>query len=326
MSLKNISDCLLPGQTLRSYIRGGKIHLITEFERIYYTFMSSTALQIFQPQLPLGSLEAYIQRVNDIPILTEEEEKHLATRLQQNADLQAAQQLVLAHIRFVVKVARGYLGYGLPMGDLIQEGTVGLMKAVKRFDPTQGVRLVSFAVHWIKAEIHEYVLKNWRIVKVATTKAQRKLFFNLRKTKTRLGWSTQEEVETLANDLGVSTMEVRRMEERLNARDASFDLPTEGHESLSSPSTLAPVEYLEDKQANPALQFETNMIGAQSENLLKKSLETLDTRSRDILERRWLLEEKKATLQELADDYQVSPERIRQLEKTAMLKLKSAMI
>lgn len=288
--------------------------------------MSSTALQVFQPQLPLGSLEAYIERVNRVPMLTLEEERDLALRLQKHGDLQAAQGLVLAHIRFVVKVARGYLGYGLPMGDLIQEGTVGLMKAVKRFDPSQGVRLVSFAVHWIKAEIHEYILKNWRIVKVATTKAQRKLFFNLRKAKTRLGWSTQEEVEALANDLGVSTTEVRRMEERLNARDTSFDLPVEAAGDAEA-HALVPAEYLEDNHANPALIFEQNAGEIRSEHLLSQALATLDNRSRDILQRRWLLEEEnKVTLQELADEYQVSAERIRQLEKTALLKLKSAMV
>ncbi len=282
---------------------------------------NTTALQVFQPQLPLGSLEAYIQRVNMVPMLTLEEEQDLAKNLQENGDIQAAQRLVLAHLKYVVRVAKGYMGYGLNLGDLIQEGSVGLMKAVKRFDPSMGVRLVSFAVHWIKAEIHEFILKNWRIVKVATTKAQRKLFFNLRSAKKRLGWSSSEEVVAVANDLGVQPAEVRRMEERLNARDVSFDLPTEAD---PEDNALVPAEYLEDQDSNPAAAFEHMNSEVHSEGLLKVAFQRLDARSRDILEKRWLLEDKRATLQDLADIYQVSPERIRQLEKSALDKLKLA--
>jgi len=283
---------------------------------------SCTDIQLFNPQLPMGSLEAYLVRINSIPMLTKEEEYELATRLQEKGDIQAAQKLILPHLRYVARVARGYLGYGLPLGDLIQEGTVGLMKAVKRFKPEMGVRLVSFAVHWIKAEIHEYIIKNWRIVKVATTKAQRKLFFNLRSAKKRLGWFTREEINTVANDLGVSAAEVRCMEQRLNARDAHFDLPSDHQEDSHA---LFPSEYLEDKEANPALQLESRNWGNHSEDLLKSAMLRLDDRSRDILEKRFLLEHKKTTLQELADFYKVSPERVRQLEKNALLKLKEAM-
>ena len=280
----------------------------------------NTALQIYQPQLPIGSLEAYIQRINEIPLLTAEEELRFATEFREKGDLQAAQKLVLSHIRYVVRVARGYMGYGLALNDLIQEGSVGLMKAVKRFDPTMGVRLVSFAVHWIKAEIHEFVLKNWRIVKVATTKAQRKLFFNLRSAKKRLGWSTNEEVTALSNDLGVSAVEVRRMEERLNARDMQFDLPVE--DSQESARALVPSEYLEDANSNPALQLESENWADHNEESLREAFQQLDPRSQHILERRWLVDGEKATLQELANIYEVSPERIRQLEKNAMLKLR----
>jgi RNA polymerase sigma-32 factor len=288
--------------------------------------MSDTTqdLLVIQPHLPIGSLEAYIQRINDIPILTVEEEQRLATQFQEQGDLKAAQQLVLAHLKYVARVSRGYLGYGLPLGDLIQEGTVGLMKAVKRFDPQVGVRLVSFAVHWIKAEIHEYILRNWRIVKVATTKAQRKLFFNLRSAKKRLGWSTNEEVETIASDLGVSHAEVRRMEERLNARDVGFDLPAANSDSDSS-QTRVPSEYLEDQAANPAVQWETENWNASADGQLKVAFEKLDPRSQAILEKRWLSDNKE-TLQTLAEIYQVSPERIRQLESNALKKLKQLMI
>ncbi|HXH54119.1 MAG TPA: RNA polymerase sigma factor RpoH [Gammaproteobacteria bacterium] len=288
--------------------------------------MSETTqdLLVIQPQLPIGSLEAYIQRINDIPILTVEEEHRLATQFQEQGDLKAAQQLVLAHLKYVARVSRGYLGYGLPLGDLIQEGTVGLMKAVKRFNPQVGVRLVSFAVHWIKAEIHEYILRNWRIVKVATTKAQRKLFFNLRSAKKRLGWSTKEEVETIASDLGVSHAEVRRMEERLNARDVGFDLPAANSDSDNS-QTRVPSEYLEDQAANPAVQLETENWDASADGQLKVAFQKLDPRSQDILEKRWLSENKE-TLQTLAEIYQVSPERIRQLESNALKKLKQLMV
>jgi RNA polymerase sigma-32 factor len=283
---------------------------------------TTTALQVIQNQLPIGSLEAYIQRVNAIPYLSPEEEYALAVKYHEEGDLQAAQKLVLAHLRYVARVARGYLGYGLPLADLIQEGTVGLMKAVKRFDPKVGVRLVSFAVHWIKAEMHEFILRNWRIVKVATTKAQRKLFFNLRSAKKRLGWSSPEEVAAVASDLKVSASEVRRMEERLNARDVQFDLPAEDNHNDSSSHALVPAEYLEDARSNPEVQLERDNWSDHGENRLKFAFQKLDPRSQDILQKRWLLEEKKSTLQELAEFYKVSPERIRQLEKTAIEKLK----
>jgi len=286
---------------------------------------TTQALQVIQSQLPIGSLDAYIQRVNDIPLLTPEEEYSLAIKFQEEGDLQAAQKLVLAHLRYVVRVSRGYLGYGLPLGDLIQEGTVGLMKAVKRFDPKMGVRLVSFAVHWIKAEMHEFILRNWRIVKIATTKAQRKLFFNLRSAKKRLGWSTQEEVNTIATDLNVSPTEVQRMEERLNARDVQFDLPLEDQAENDMSYRAAPAEYLTDHSANPAIQLESDNWDEHAAGDLKVAFERLDPRSQDILEKRWLLE-KKSTLQELADTHKVSLERIRQLEKIAIGKLKEFMI
>lgn len=284
--------------------------------------MSTTALQLVTNQLPIGSIEAYIQRINDIPLLSQEEESELASRFKEKGDLQAAHKLVLAHLKYVARVSRGYLGYGLPLADLIQEGTVGLMKAVKRFDPSVGVRLVSFAVHWIKAEIHEYILRNWRIVKIATTKAQRKLFFNLRSAKKRLGWSTNEEVEALASDLGVKPVEVRRMEERLNARDAHFDAPVDIDGEAQA---LVPSEYLEDAASNPASQLEAHNWEDHAEGRLKVAFQKLDSRSQDILEKRWLLEDSKATLQDLAQTYQISPERIRQLEKNALEKLKHYM-
>ncbi len=271
------------------------------------------------PQLPVNSLDAYLLRVNEIPLLTPEEEISLATKFREQGDLAAAQKLVLSHLRYVVKVSKGYLGYGLPLADLIQEGTVGLMKAVKSFNPTIGVRLVSFAVHWIKAEIHEYVLRNWRIVKVATTKAQRKLFFNLRSAKRRLGWSTHEEVETIANDLGVSAIEVRRMEQRLNARDVQFDLPVA--EAQNDSHALVPAEYLEDPNSDPEIQLENENWNLSTEARFRAGFQRLDARSQDILAKRWLTENK-ATLEELAEIHQVSKERIRQLEKNAIEKLK----
>ncbi|TKB46244.1 RNA polymerase sigma factor RpoH [Ferrimonas sediminicola] len=268
-----------------------------------------------------GSLESYIQSVNGIPMLSAEEEYHLAVRLRQEGDIESAKALIMSHLRFVVHVAKSYSGYGLPQADLIQEGNIGLMKAVKRFDPEVGVRLVSFAVHWIKAEIHEYVLKNWRIVKVATTKAQRKLFFNLRKAKQRLGWFTQEEVATVAESLGVSESEVLEMESRLAAQDASFDIPNEPDEPDVS---FAPVHYLEDQSSNHAQEIEQEDHDTQAKERLYAALRTLDERSQEILKTRWLSEDK-STLQELAERYQVSAERIRQLEKNAIKKLKSLM-
>ncbi len=271
--------------------------------------------------LPTGSLEAYQAAVAQIPVLSAEEERELATRLQRDNDLEAARQLVLSHLRFVGYIARSYRGYGLPEADLIQEGTIGLMKAVKRFDPTMGVRLASFAVHWIKAEIHEYVLRNWRIVKVATTKAQRKLFFNLRKNRARLGWMTQEEVDALAKDLGVTRENVLEMEERLNASDASFDPMSVDSDDDHH---VSPAGYLADMRPDPAEALEEQQWQERSERKLHDALAQLDPRSYDILQSRWMKEEK-ATLHELADKYGVSAERIRQLESNAMKKLKAAM-
>ena len=279
----------------------------------------STALQLPSANLPVGSLEAYRQAVFSLPMLTAEEERELAERYRKENDLDAAWQLVTAHLRFVVRIARGYDGYGLPQADLIQEGNVGLMKAVKRFDPSIGVRLVSFAVHWVKAEIHEFILRNWRIVKVATTKAQRKLFFNLRSSRKRLGWMNRAEVEEVAADLGVEPRVVVEMEQRLSAHDASFD-PLIEHDSEND--RPAPSGYLEDLRFEPAAQAETDDWEAHSEAMLADALECLDDRSRSIIARRWLAE-RKMTLQELADEYGVSAERIRQLEKNALKKLRN---
>ena len=266
---------------------------------------------------PVGSLDHYIQAVRAVPVLSREEEHELAVRLREDDDLEAAQRLILSHLRFVVHIARGYTGYGLPLSDLVQEGNVGLMKAVKRFDPKVGVRLVSFAVHWIRAEIHEYVLKNWRLVKVATTKAQRKLFFNLRKAKTSLGWLSSDETQAVADDLGVSASEVTRMERRLAGRDVSFDgSPTDEDE-------YAPVAYLPSPDSDPADVVEEADWQADSRQRLGHALAELDDRSRDIVKRRWL-SEKKATLHELAAEYGVSAERIRQIEANAMRKLRGS--
>lgn len=272
---------------------------------------------------PTGSLEAYQQAVNSIPLLSANEERVLAERFRRENDLNAAWQLVLSHIRFVVRIARGYTGYGLPLADLIQEGSIGLMKAVKRFDPDLGVRLVSFAVHWIRAEIHEFILRNWRIVKVATTKAQRKLFFNLRGAKKHLGWLSQEEVTEVAKDLGVAPETVWEMEQRLSAHDAAFDGLPEGSGADEAP--LMPAAYLEDRRFDPATQIEQANWQEHGVERLSSALGMLDGRSRDILEKRWLNEDK-ATLQELADHYRVSAERIRQLERNAMKKLKGALL
>jgi len=267
---------------------------------------------------PVGSLDAYVDRVSRIPVLSREEETALAHRLKDNGDLEAARQLVLSHLRFVVHIARGYSGYGLPVGDLIQEGNVGLMKAVKRFDPTVGVRLVSFAVHWIRAEIHEYVLRNWRLVKIATTKAQRKLFFNLRRYKKNLGWLTETETLAIASDLGVTPAEVTDMEQRLSSRDLSFDPApdTDDEESVYSPSS-----YLPHPEADPSVAVEREQWDEDTAERLSQALETLDDRSRHILQSRWMGEEK-ATLHELADRYGVSAERIRQIEANAIKKLR----
>ncbi len=266
--------------------------------------------------LNAGSLESYFQSVNKIPMLSAEEEHLLAVRYREEGDLEAARQLVMSHLRFVVKVARGYSGYGLPQADLIQEGSVGLMKAVKRFDPTIGVRLVSFAVHWIRAEMHEYILRNWKIVKVATTKAQRKLFFKLRSSKKRLAWLNKEEVDSVAKDLGVKPQEVIEMEKRLSSYDASFDAP-ELHDDAPS---FSPAAYLEDKRQGPEEQLEATQLEGIQLEALSTAVKKLDERSQDIINKRWL-SDKKQTLHQLADVYGISAERIRQLEKSAFKKM-----
>jgi RNA polymerase sigma-32 factor len=270
---------------------------------------------------PLGSFEAYAERVSRIPALTREQEHELASRLHRDNDLGAARQLVMSHLRFVLHIARGYAGYGLPMGDLVQEGNVGLMKAVKRFDPSQGVRLVSFAVHWIRAEIHDYVLRNWRLVKIATTKAQRKLFFNLRRMKKNLGWLTQAETQAVAQDLGVSAREVTEMEQRLAARDMAFDPAPEGDEE---DRFYGPAQYLPAPDSDPAEQAEGMEWDADVRQRLATAVTGLDARSRDIVRRRWLAEEK-PTLHELADEYGISAERVRQIEAAAVKKLRQLM-
>lgn len=281
----------------------------------------STHLQPVQQLVPGGDLSAYIQAVGSIPVLSVERERELAEDLHDHGNLEAARELVMSHLRFVVHIAKSYSGYGLPQADLIQEGNVGLMKAVKRFDPSKGVRLVSFAVHWIKAEIHEYVLRNWRIVKVATTKAQRKLFFNLRSAKKQLAWLSNDEANAVAADLGVDVNEVRRMEGRLSSVDVAFDASDSDDDSSSY---VAPVHYLEDRSQDPAALLEADNWEESNHQSLVQALEGLDERSRDILQSRWLTENK-ATLHDLADRYGVSAERIRQLEKAAMKKLKMAM-
>jgi len=268
--------------------------------------------------VPQGSIDAYAQQINEIPVLSAEAERELARRYTDHEDIDAVRQLILSNLRFVVHVARGYSGYGLPQADLIQEGNVGLMKAVKRFDPEVGVRLVTFAVHWIKAEIHEYVLKNWRIVKIATTKAQRKLFFNLRKSKKRLGWFSSDEVNAVAKDLNVDPAEVLRMESRLNSHDMTFDAPT-GDDDTYSPSM-----YLEGNSVDPAIQAETDDWQDIQSRKLRVALATLDDRSQDILQQRWLTDNK-STLHDLAGKYGISAERIRQLENNAIKKLQQAM-
>ncbi|MFM4703976.1 RNA polymerase sigma factor RpoH [Aeromonas bivalvium] len=280
-----------------------------------------TSLQRTMALIPQGSLEGYVQAVNAIPVLSAEEERELAMRLQQDGDLEAARQLVMSHLRFVVHVAKSYAGYGLPQADLVQEGNIGLMKAVKRFDPSVGVRLVSFAVHWIKAEIHEYVLRNWRMVKVATTKAQRKLFFNLRKSKKRLGWFSHDEARAVADELGVSVSDVTEMEARMSNYDQAFDLVGDEDDEAG----FAPVHYLEDKSSDLAATIENDNWDSHATRRLGSALATLDERSQHIIRARWLDDDNKTTLQELADSYGVSAERIRQLEKNALKKLKDAM-
>jgi RNA polymerase sigma-32 factor len=268
----------------------------------------------------LGSLDAYIGAVHQIPVLPVEDEQSLARRFRDDNDLEAARELVLSHLRFVVHVARGYNGYGLPLGDLIQEGNIGLMKAIKRFDPNVGVRLVSFAVHWIRAEMHEFILKNWRIVKVATTKAQRKLFFNLRKSKKRLGWLNAAEVRAVAADLNVSEREVLEMESRLSGRDIGFDLSGDDDDDHSPP---APAAYLMAREDDPSQAYERADSQDNQLQFLREGLLQLDPRSRDIIKRRWLDDDNKVTLQDLADEYGVSAERIRQVEANALKKMKA---
>lgn len=282
---------------------------------------ASTSLQPIGILAPGANLNAYVQAVSAFSILSVEEEQELARDLHHNGNLDAARKLVMAHLRFVVHIARSYNGYGLPLGDLVQEGNVGLMKAVKRFDPDKGVRLVSFAVHWIKAEIHEFILRNWRIVKIATTKAQRKLFFNLRGAKKRLAWLSNDEAQAVAADLGVDVKQVREMEGRLASYDAGFD----AGEDDDDESYVAPAHYLEDNRYDPAMRLEESNWEESNVNNLEKALEKLDDRSRVILQRRWLNEDK-ATLHDLAAEYGVSAERIRQLEKNAMNKVKTMML
>jgi RNA polymerase sigma-32 factor len=267
---------------------------------------------------PIGSFDAYLDRVGRIPVLSREREQELAQRFRRHNDLAAARELVLSHLRFVVHIARGYAGYGLPLNDLVQEGNIGLMKAVKRFDPSIGVRLVSFAVHWIRAEIHEHVLRNWRLVKVATTKAQRKLFFNLRRLKKNLAWLSADETRAVAKDLGVTPAEVSEMERRLSARDLSFETANDADEDES----YSPAAYLPAPGADPAEQVEREEWTSSSSEQLSAAMERLDDRSRTILQRRWM-SETKATLHELADEYGVSAERIRQIEAGAITRLRA---
>lgn len=280
----------------------------------------SYSLQPIDQMVPGANLAAYVQSVASIPILTPERERELAEALYYDDNLESAREMVMSHLRFVVHIARSYSGYGLAEADLIQEGNVGLMKAVKRFNPEKGVRLVSFAVHWIKAEMHEYILRNWRIVKVATTKAQRKLFFNLRSSKKTLSWLNPDEAQAIADDLGVAVHEVHRMEGRLTSRDVAFDSPLDDDDERS---WYAPQYFLEDSNADPAAAAESSDYQQNSEAQLHSALSDLDERSRDILAQRWLAEEK-STLHALADQYGVSAERIRQLEKNAMKKLRAA--
>ena len=276
-------------------------------------------LQPMDVSAPGQNLEAYLSSVQNIAILTPEEEKRLAEDLYYRNDLEAARQLVMAHLRFVVHIARGYSGYGLPQADLIQEGNVGLMKAVRKFNPEVGVRLISFAVHWIKSEMHEYIIKNWKIVKVATTKAQRKLFFNLRSQKKELNWLTDDEIKTISDELGVDEKSVKEMESRLSSTDMSFDPPTEDNDEEAS---FSPAGFLADETKDPADLIEREDSEEYSHELLHKALSALDSRSKEILIDRWL-QDQKLTLHELADKYGVSAERIRQIEKAAMEKVKS---
>ena len=282
-----------------------------------------THLQPSQLNSPGKDIESYLSSIHAIPILTKEQEQELALKLYEEDDLDAARQLVIHHLRFVVHIARSYQGYGLPLGDIIQEGNVGLMKAVDKYDPHRGVKLVSFAVHWIKAEIHEYILKNWRLVKIATTKAQRKLFFNLRSKKKSLDWLTKEEAEKIANDLNVEVKDVLHMENRLSSNDSSFDAPAPT--GSDDDEIMSPSQYLEDKTYNPEVIVANEQADQVNKNDLVEALKILDDRSKDILQRRYLGDQK-ATLHDLADEYEVSAERIRQIESSALKKLKSVMV
>jgi RNA polymerase sigma-32 factor len=286
------------------------------------TMMTGKSLQIAGPSVPGRDLSAYITSVNSIAVLTAEQERELADRYFHEEDLEAARQLVLAHLRFVVHLARSYSGYGLSQSDLIQEGNVGLMKAVKRFNPDMGVRLVSFAVHWIKAEIHEFILRNWRIVKIATTKAQRKLFFNLRSSKKSLGWLNNDEAQAMADDLGVDTVVVRQMEGRMASYDMAFDADADADDEEAY---MAPAYFLEDNNSDMARNIEETEWEESQTNSLHLAMSQLDERSRDIINSRWLADEK-ATLHDLAAKYNVSAERIRQLEQNAMNKVKGAIL
>lgn len=271
---------------------------------------------------PVGNLNSYIAQINSVPMLEEDDEKNLARRLKDYGDIEAARKLVLSHLRLVVSVAKGYAGYGLPIADLIQEGNIGLMKAVKHFDPDVGGRLAAFAVHWIKAEIHDYVIKNWRMVKVATTKAQRKLFFKLRSTKKHLGWFTSSERDQVANDLEVSSKDVAEMETRLSGQDVAFDISAD---DSSDQDTFAPAAYLEDENSNFARSFEIRDYNSFELSKLASALNELDERTKTVIQRRWL-DENKATLQELAGELHVSVERVRQIEVAGMKKLKSILM
>ncbi|MGY4676002.1 RNA polymerase sigma factor RpoH [Ursidibacter arcticus] len=290
-----------------------EVELIDGSDETDHKALSNTML------VPQGNLDSYIRMANQYPMLTADQEKELAERFYYDEDLEAAKQLILSHLRFVVHIARGYMGYGLPLADLIQEGNIGLMKAVKRFNPEVGVRLVSFAVHWVKAEIHEYVLRNWRIVKVATTKAQRKLFFNLRKNKQRLAWFNEEEIQKVAEELGVSPDDVKEMESRMTGQDMAFDLPV----GEDSDEAYVPSMYIEDDTSNFADDLEDEQHNGQATAQLAYALAQLDERSQDIIKTRWL-DEEKATLHELAAKYNISAERVRQLENQALKKIKDA--
>lgn len=281
--------------------------------------LKNKSLQPIQVTLPGGSIEAFSAYASTIPMLTPEREDELARLWHEKQDVTAARELVLSHLRFVIRVAKGYMGYGLPVSDLIQEGNIGLMKAVKRFDPNQGVRLAAFAVHWIKAEIHEYILRNWRIVKVATTKSQRKLFFNLRRMKTRLGWFTEEDIQGVANELGVSAKDVREMESRLNAHDTPLEI------EVDDETYLLPVPQLEDHEADPAYMLEHKNHEDDSLARLSAALEQLNEREQVIVRERWLSDEK-PTLQDLAVRFGISLERVRQIEKAAMQKMKGELL